>query len=614
MHFPEILLFYNLYEVLKYNENMKIFDNEKINIIFKGDQNILWDALITDISLFNASQENNSQTSLVPFIHDEKIGTPDQNLSYYHDLENDNYSITEDYSDSSGVATYTNIDTSYGIFYLPALELAHLNEYRINVRAISKKYIHYFEVIDKNFIRKISEAGFQIDPDLNEEHKSFGKQKIFYLFTKSIGKFGIVPEYDQNYLFSSIKLKEANIKETLKSLFFDYLLKGLLEQAYSPKDREEIKDRSNNLINYLKDSTDSQTTITDLETLIFEFISKDLGIENKINLLKSSIIFASPKNFGINNFFLNIALKETEAFINAYNKALNETKLDIQRIRLINDLYNIPFYINTSDANGKIKRIQLFLEKNRKILLYKKQWGKSYKEVSEPQDGFITGKAIPFINELRIFPNTIALPEQGSKYVPAADAFIRNLRFSKIDVPKCRTIRICLNFLDNLKLKEDFTLILPKIFEPFFGTTITCSELALNWRVISNEIFKILEELKKFKEGQEVKEARFILEKNKFMSFKLKCLIKELLDELDERTKELRTKKNYATTYERLRVQILRFEIELTVNFYKQRLLSIANGLFYLNDRPYSIAIYLMFGAKFINLLLRNVTFRNEIV
>ena len=113
---------------------------------------------------------------------------------------------------------------------------------------------------------------------------------------------------------------------------------------------------------------------------------------------------------------------------------------------------------------------------------------------------------------------------------------------------------------------------------------------------------------------QEVKAANFILEKNKFIDVKLLNLIKELLAELEERTVTLSIKKANASAEERQRVQILRFELELLVNFYKQRLLSVANGLFYLNDRPYSISIYLMFGAVFMRSLIKNVTFREELV
>lgn len=306
-------------------------------------------------------------------------------------------------------------------------------------------------------------------------------------------------------------------------------------------------------------------------------------------------------------------MKETSTFIEAYNQSLNEAKIDIQRIRLINDLYNIPFYLNILDANNKIERVQLFLDKNNKILFYKIS-GESYKQLDENINGFIIGKAVPFINELRLYPNAIGLPEQGSKYLPAADALIRNLRKSKIDIPICRTIRIGLNFLDNLSLNGNLKIVLPEILRPFFGNIIDCNEFSLKWRATATEIFKFLEELNEFKEGQEVKAAKFILEKNKFIDTKLLNLAKKLLVELDERTATLSIKKSNASAEERQRVQILRFELELFVNFYKQRLLSVANGLFYLNDRPYSISIYLMFGAEFIRSLLKNVTFRKELV
>jgi len=602
-------------------------DEKDINIIFKGDQNVCWDALITDLSLINALENEKSYALFIPFIHNEKLGVPDQNLIYCQDLEDERYLITEDYSDSAGDACYINIDTSYGLFYLPAIELERLKKYKINVKSLSKKYSGYINRLDKDFLKRIGECGFLLDFNIDYEDKSFGsipnkkdlsclfdihpEQKLFYLFSKSWGRFGIVPVYDHNFLFSSIKLSQANISDVLKSLFYDYLLKGLLEQAYYQNDKDKIIERSKNLVKFIKENINSNSTIADLEFLIFVYIAKNLGFQDNIKLLKSSFIFASPQDFGLNHFFLNLSINSTESFINAYNNALNETQIKIQRIKLNDNFYNIPFYANVSQY-GNIERNQLFLNKTTKALLYRDTLNRDYKRLEEAKGSFITGKAIPFLSELCISPNAIALPEQGSKYSPAVNYFIKNLRNAGLNVPDCLIIRIGLNFLDNLNLAGDFTLNLPKMLHPFFGSTINCVNFSLNWRKVVEEIYSILGDLNNFDEGQFVKEAEFIVQKNKYLDPKFLELIINLISYLNEGLENLRNRKSDATEEEHLKVQIIKLEIELAVNFYKQRLLSIADGLSYLNDRPYSIAVYLMFGANFVNSLIRNVTFRTE--
>ncbi len=52
------------------------------NLIFKGDQNKLWDGFITDLSLQIYLEKTNSKAHFIPFIHDEKIGAADVNMLY----------------------------------------------------------------------------------------------------------------------------------------------------------------------------------------------------------------------------------------------------------------------------------------------------------------------------------------------------------------------------------------------------------------------------------------------------------------------------------------------------------------------------------------------------
>lgn len=597
-----------------------------VKIIFKGDQNICWDGLITDLALFNKLLKENSSYLFLPFIHDEKLGAPDQNIAYCRG-EKEEYFITEDYSDSAGDACYINIDCSYGLFYLPALELKRLKEFKINVKSLSKKYLIFSDRLDETFIKSIKKFGFMLNLKEDFEYDDFGplsnkdelnclfnihpEQKLFYLFTKSWGRFGVVPAYDNNFLFSSIELNSLNLDNTLKSLFFDYLVKGLIEQSYERNDKNKILVRSKNLYKYIKDNLKLNSTISDLESLIFTYISKDIGFDYNINLLRSSLIFMSPVKYGLKHYFLNLSKNYTEKFVNAYNDALNKTRINMQRIRLNNNFYNIPFYVNINN-DGKIDRNQLLLDNTRKVFLYRNSLINKNIDVENINSKFITGKAIPFLSELSIYPNAVALPEQGSKYTPAVDYFINNLR-NFINVPNSRIIRIGLNFLDNLEFNGDYILNLPKIFHPFFGNSIKCIDLSLTWRRIVEDIYSILGSLNEFDEGQYVKEALFIIKKNMFIEPDFLNLLKDLIFSLNELKENIKIKRHNTKDEERLRLKTLDFEIELAVNLYKQRLLDVADGLLYLNDRPYSIAIYLMFGANFVNYLINNVTLRAEI-
>jgi hypothetical protein len=46
--------------------------NLGIKWVYKGDQNLLWDALITDLVVYNNLKD---KLPFIPFIHDEKLGT-----------------------------------------------------------------------------------------------------------------------------------------------------------------------------------------------------------------------------------------------------------------------------------------------------------------------------------------------------------------------------------------------------------------------------------------------------------------------------------------------------------------------------------------------------------
>ena len=98
----------------------------------------------------------------------------------------------------------------------------------------------------------------------------------------------------------------------------------------------------------------------------------------------------------------------------------------------------------------------------------------------------------------------------------------------------------------------------------------------------------------------------------KFMDNDMLLLLQELSEDYTQILKE-RSKKKVDSTLQN-KYLVVSFKIKLLIKFYMQQLIQVHDGLLYLNDRPYSLAIYLMFGEYFIEELIKNVTFRIESV
>jgi hypothetical protein len=606
---------------------MNLLKNKKRHILFKGDQNIFWDGFIYDLAIINNMYKVDKDMTFTPFIHDEKIGVSDQNISHSFFFDENNYFITEDYSDSAGDACYINIDTSFGLFYLPALEISRLETYGINIKAISKEYEKYNIFLDEDFIDKMSNLGLLLNTNSSKDN-SFGsitntkelenlfsinpKQRIYYTFTKSKGRYGIVPVKNSNLIISSIKLKESNIKQLLITLFTNFLTNGIMNQVKTLTNKIDVTKRIDDFKCFINNiSTDK--SISDFEILISEYLLDKTNNSKKFNLTKSSIIFNNLELYNISNYFLSIALSNTESFADSYDNSLNKAKLNIQRIAEINKYYNLPFYAYISDSENNIKRFNIYIDYEKKELYYKNN--ETNDLISFDNNNIlILGKAIPFLNELRLSPNMIALPEHGSKYSPASDNLIKNLRSQGIDIPECKTLRVSINLLDNLRILQDFELILPYFLHPFFNEITDCCTLSKNWRGVISEIDTILTKLKEFKDGQDHKEADYIIKTNKFINHEFYTLLNNTILELNKMLNIARIERENQTKEFRNRKNILNFKIKLMVNYYKQSLLQVHDGLIYLNDRPYSIALYLMFGPEFINALVKNVTFKFESV
>lgn len=615
---------------------MKLLNETTIRHIFKGDQNLFWDALITDSSMAFYLKKDHNNIEFTPFIHDEKFGAPDQNLIHCLEKPDDHFFISEDYADSAGDATYLNIDTSYGLFYFPVIGESRLKEYSISLKSLSKLFVKLNPFLDDDFLARCARFGLYLDSnnytdlglgdnpnreDLNCFFDVHPEQRIYYVFTHALGRFGIAPIKDNNMLMSSVYLSDTNLMDTLQTLFKSYLLKGLFEQS-ELIERSEIQTRYNNIDSELLSTEKSNGTITDLQKNIILIVLNQLKEPYRFTLTKSSIILTNPELFHISHFYLDNFKKNNELMNSTYNESLNQSKMSIQRIHKGEVFVNLPFYLNIYNDNNRYTRKELFLNFEKQTFYFKDNG--EYVQLNPFHTSFISGKAIPFLNEFRMDDKAIALPEQGSKYTPACDAFIVNARKKGLLIPQANTIRISICFLDNLKLAKNKYLILPKVLVPFFGNQITCLELSQNWRKVVKEISNLLNKMKlEIKDGREVFVANTLLTQiskkqstnDTIAKFMDKEMLSLLLDQAEIYKNILQERVNKKEDRSiNLRFRTVSFQIKIMVRFYMKQLIQIHDGLLYLNDRPYSLAVYLMFGQEFLEDLIKNVTFRLESV
>ena len=613
---------------------MKLLNESKINQIFKGDQNLFWDALITDSSVSYHLNLEESRIQFIPFIHDEKFGAPDQNLIHCLEKPIDSYFISEDYADSAGDATYLNIDTSFGIFYFPVVSESRLKEFSLSIKTLAKSYTKRMHNLDLDFIHQCSKFGLFLscesiidlgmgDIPNQEEINCFFElhpdQRMYYLFTRAIGRYGIAPVKDNNILMSSVYLNDSNVYENVCSLLRDYLLAGVIKQS-NTEEHKIIEERFANIAKSLQESKQNNASIADLESNITQEILSHLHKEYQFKLTRSSQILSCPEKYGIDHFYLSAFLEMNDKMTTVYNDSLNQTKMSIQRIRKGETTVNLPFYINREGKDGRYSRTELYFNHISRELNFKQD--ADYVVYQKNKKSFISGKAIPFLNEFRLDKKLIALPEHGSKYTPACDTFIKNSRKIGLDIPEAKILRISLHFLDQLGLAGNRMLILPKILIPFFGKEISCLDFSTTWRSKTIEIKDLLDMIKRFVcDGRETKLAQQILQsylrKEEKSLIYQKFMDEEMLSVLIELTQDYhlvlieRSKKNISLALKN-KYETITFKIKLLIRYYMQQLIQIHDGLLYMNDRPYSLAIYLMFGPDFWEEMIKNVTFRLE--
>jgi len=276
----------------------------------------------------------------------------------------------------------------------------------------------------------------------------------------------------------------------------------------------------------------------------------------------------------------------------------------------------------------------------------------------------LVGKAAAFAAELQRSPRGLGLPRQGSKYAPMVDHLVSGLRARGVlDQPTGLLIRIGLNALDRLGAMGELPLRLPRFLEGALGATVTCREFARDWRGAAAEARALLGLLGRFEVGQHVHLVRAMAlnarGRDLFTEARHNPRLANLvlatggdpeawellvrlgrdlpaeaiscIERLSARRSELLAGRRECVADAKrchqggrlvpgwcsdARDELSRIDCQLLVLFaaYVRRLWQRAESLPYVNDRPYTLALYLLFGRDIFPPICRQVEFDVEYV
>ena len=276
----------------------------------------------------------------------------------------------------------------------------------------------------------------------------------------------------------------------------------------------------------------------------------------------------------------------------------------------------------------------------------------------------LVGKAATFAAELQRSPRGLGLPRQGSKYAPMVDHLVSGLRARGVlSQPTGLLIRIGLNAMDRLEAMGDLPLRLPRFLHGALGERATCGDVARRWRAVASDARELLHLLAQCLPGQHVHlvkalclnarggdweaalnadprlahlaaqlsadpdGARRLRELGRELPLEVVACLERLTAQrealLRERRERLEAAAAQAKREGKRRVQPevadldarrerVECQQQLLLAAYVRRLWQRAESLPYLNDRPYTLALYLLFGRDIFPAICREVEFDVE--
>ncbi|HEU4754373.1 MAG TPA: hypothetical protein VFU47_14795 [Armatimonadota bacterium] len=373
------------------------------------------------------------------------------------------------------------------------------------------------------------------------------------------------------------------------------------------------------------------------------------------------------------HFFLDLSLRYPREFTDAYNEALNRVGFGLQRMKYDprTGRYTPPFFVEFApDGEGTpVYRYGLELSGTESTLITLQHnrgdielryagpvrsaldlFRALIEGLERPQGVAIVGKAAAFAAELQRAPRGLGLPRQGSKYAPMVDHLISGLRARGVlDQPTGLLIRIGLNALDRLDAMGDLPLRLPRFLQGALGARATCRQVARKWRDAATHARCLLELLSACHFGQHVHLVKAMalnarggagwpavlaadarlrklaahLESQPEGAALLRELGRDLpesavqcIERLTRRREELlaarRTRPRTEDPARERERELIECQLLLLFAAYVRRLWQRAESLPYLNDRPYTLALYLLFGGDIFAPICREVEFDIE--
>jgi len=586
---------------------------------YKGDQNLSWDALPVAKVLLDLAG------SATFFIQDEKLGTADYKLEY-----EGKFALTTDYCGKLTGAVWIHQDTSSGPFYALPVEPYVYKKFGFLLKRVTGEYERVAKL-------------FKMEKDLGDLGINLRSGQILRGLTEGEGYIGIVPTTQDERSISSYRLADNGL---LEKYYFMFLAcyRGVL-RSVSKKKWPDVKKRAKKILGMTKDllSSKPEATISDLQETFWRF-----GFSEFFNVAPPKIMRASgvfDVKGDINHIVLLTLLRNTEAFVESYNEALNKTHLPLKRLKLRDGAMELPYYIEC-EHEGRLVRWHIKAHFGEKLVLkmtYRNAEPKmmtisnppSFDELKNGLVGLfgchtLIGKAGPLLAELSRPPRIISLPEQGSKYAPMVGHLTKGLQSKGINYPGGEFLRIGLRAIDTMELLGEEEIFLPPFLMAFWGEAKTASWIARHWKEEATAAKEMLEGLH-LDEGQVLALAKYsILEYenaipnpvppkmaklgnvtgiSRPLTTRAYTKLQELVGNSDVLLAERREKMaDFQKNGELLDVEMAIKLVSVGILKRFEQLTS----LFYVNNRPYAISFYLAFGPDILNKIAQSAITRRE--
>lgn len=680
-----------------------VLQQRGITSVYKGDQNELWDGALTNGALAAAVAGSNVELDL--FVHDEKMGTADARLLTYFTERGLRFVLSEDYFGRNSGAVWVHQDISYGPFYSEVVSPAEFEHAAVNMRRAAELWQIYRDTLvnDADLRAALLALGVALDlqksdhatqmgPAVNREvmEHYFTRSKVaqfFYLFTKSIGYYGVAPVFTENISMSSIPVNAPELLAYIRWLFVWVAVRGALRLTPDRADRKGIIERARRLATQVGEWMEQHpdASLADWQSMMGDMLVNTLMVGSESEtpaqelhavpvapLERSSRIFyLRPEDLPCikapldgHFFYFDLALRYPEAFTEAYNEALNKVGFGLQRIKYDPEdgRYTPPYFVELRQ-DGVLRRYNIEIshdERERATITL----GDNASMIKITGDGAIQsaydflallfshpactqgvsiiGKAAPLAAELQRLPRSMAMPRQGSKYVPMLAHLNAGLRRRGVqELTPGSIVRIASDSMSTLAALGDRRLRLPPYLSCLWGRTeITAAEMAATWRERAGEARQLSTVLGGTEFWQHVHLVKLLAansqgrDVNQMLESdaRLRTLIekvtglaenpaeaRELLvqmgknmpaaagrfidtqlarrEELLRRRAELKAQTPPEVEQERLLVE---YRLLLVWAAYVRLLSQQAEALSYLNDRPYFFSFYLTFGPDIV--------------